>query len=138
MAKVLLIEDDPLIFRLYKKLFTLEKFEIKLAKDGQEGLNALKQYKPDIILLDIMMPRMNGLEMLAQLKSGSKTKDIPVIVLTNIADMNVTNRAISAGAVQCIIKSQADPSEVISSVRGVLERDPESLEFKPIADTQDT
>jgi CheY-like chemotaxis protein len=138
MAKVLLIEDDPLIFRLYKKLFTLEKFEIKLAKDGQEGLDTLKDYQPDVILLDIMMPNMNGLEMLSQLKSKPKTKDTPVIVLTNIADMNVTNRAISAGAIQCIIKSQVDPSEVITAVKDVLKRDPESLEFKPIADTRHT
>lgn len=137
MAKVLLIEDDPLIYRLYKKLFTLEKFEIQLAQNGQEGLDKLKTFQPDIILLDIMMPTMNGLEVLSKLKSEPSTKDIPVVVLTNIADMNITNRAISAGAVQCIIKSQTDPSEVVSSVRGVLHRDPEAVKFTPIIDTKD-
>lgn len=120
MTKVLLIEDDPLIYRLYQKLFSLEGFEIELAENGQLGLEKLKTFHPDVLLMDIMMPTMNGLEMLTQLKSDSETKDIPVIVLTNIADMNVTQMAQSKGAVLCIIKSQTEPADVISSVKAVL------------------
>ena len=120
MSKVLLIEDDPLIYRLYQKLFTLEGFEIELAENGQVGLEKLQSFHPDILLMDIMMPSMNGLEMLTQLKANPDTKDIPVVVLTNIADMNITQMAISKGAVLCIIKSQTEPSEVINSVKAVL------------------
>jgi DNA-binding response OmpR family regulator len=120
MTKVLLIEDDPLIYRLYKKLFTLEKFEIELAENGQLGLDKLQTYRPDIILLDVMMPTMNGIEMLTKLKSDQETKDIPVVVLTNMSDFTVTNMALSRGAALCIIKSETDPSEVIASVKAVL------------------
>ena len=120
MTKVLLIEDDPLIYRLYKKLFTLEKFEIELAENGQLGLDKLQTYHPDIILLDVMMPTMNGIEMLTKLKSDQETKDIPVVVLTNMSDFTVTNMALSRGAALCIIKSETDPSEVIASVKAVL------------------
>jgi len=120
MTKVLLIEDDPLIYRLYQKLFSLEGFEIELAENGQLGLEKLKTFHPDVLLMDIMMPTMNGLEMLTQLKSNPDTKDIPVIVLTNIADMNITQMAQSKGAILCIIKSQTEPADVISSVKAVL------------------
>lgn len=120
MTKVLLIEDDPLIYRLYQKLFSLEGFEIELAENGQLGLEKLQTFHPDILLIDVMMPTMNGLEMLTHLKSNPETKAIPVIVLTNIADMNVTQMAISKGAVLCIIKSQTEPKDVINSVKAVL------------------
>lgn len=120
MARILLVEDDPLIYRLYQKLFTLEGFEIELADNGKEGLTKLESVRPDIMLMDIMMPNMNGLEMLSKVKENPATKEIPVIVLTNIADMNVTQMALSKGAVLCIIKSQTEPSEVVRSVKAVL------------------
>ncbi|MEI6237571.1 MAG: response regulator [Candidatus Saccharibacteria bacterium] len=120
MKKVLLIEDDPLIYRLYKKLFKLEKFEIEIAENGQLGLDKLQTFKPDIILMDVMMPTMNGIEMLTKLKSDPETKDIPVIVLTNMSDFTVTNMALSRGAALCIIKSETEPSEVVESVKAVL------------------
>ena len=126
MTKVLLIEDDPLIYRLYQKLFSLEGFEIELAENGQLGLEKLKTFHPDILLMDIMMPTMNGIEMLTQLQSNPETKNIPVIVLTNIADMNITQMALSKGAVLCIIKSQTEPAEVINSVKAVLAKTAES------------
>jgi CheY-like chemotaxis protein len=120
MSKVLLIEDDPLIYRLYQKLFSLEGYEIELAENGQEGLEKLQSFHPDILLMDIMMPTMNGLEMLSKVKADPATQAIPVIVLTNIADMNITQMALQKGAALCIIKSQTEPSDVISSVKAVL------------------
>ncbi len=120
MTKVLLIEDDPLIYRLYQKLFSLEGYEIELAENGELGLEKLQTFHPDILLMDIMMPTMNGLEMLSKVKADPNTKAIPVVVLTNIADMNITQMALSKGAALCIIKSQTEPSDVISSVNAVL------------------
>jgi len=135
MTKVLLIEDDPLIYRLYQKLFSLEGFEIELAENGELGLKKLQTFHPDILLMDIMMPTMNGIEMLTQVKSDPATKDIPVIVLTNIADMNITQMALSKGAVLCIIKSQTEPAEVINSVKATLAKtaQPQSNEAQPEA-----
>jgi CheY-like chemotaxis protein len=120
MAKILLIEDDPLIHRLYQKAFSLEGFGVEIAEDGNTGLEKVQGYKPDIILLDMMMPNMNGLEVLSKLKADAATSSIPVIVLTNIADMNVDNLATSKGAVQYIIKSQTEPAEIITLIKGVL------------------
>jgi CheY-like chemotaxis protein len=122
VTKVLLIEDDPLIYRLYQKLFKLEGYEIEIAENGQLGLDKLQTFHPDILLMDIMMPTMNGMEMLTKLKEDPATQHIPVIVLTNIADMNITQMALSKGAVLCIIKSQSEPEDVVNSVRAVLEK----------------
>ncbi len=132
MTKMLLIEDDPLIYRLYQKLFTLEGYQIELAENGQLGLEKLKTYQPDIILLDIMMPTMNGIEMMTQLKTDPSTKDIPIVVLTNLADMRVTNMALSKGAVLCILKSQTEPEDVVASIKGVLGMPNDSEEEKPV------
>jgi CheY-like chemotaxis protein len=136
MTKVLLIEDDPLIYRLYQKLFSLEGFEIELAENGQLGLEKLKTFHPDILLMDIMMPTMNGIEMLTQLKSSPDTKDIPVIVLTNIADMSITQMALSKGAILCIIKSQTEPADVINSVKAVLAKSAQPTEHDPAAEPE--
>src|SRR4051812_11648286 len=84
-TKILLVEDDALIYRMYQKAFELEGFEIEIAEDGQKGLDKLATFTPDIILLDIMMPNMNGVEMLAKLKENPATKDIPTVVLTNVS-----------------------------------------------------
>lgn len=120
MTKVLLIEDDPLIYRLYQKLFTLEGFQIELADNGLSGLEVIPVFQPDVILLDIMMPTMNGIEMLGKIKAEDKSKDTPVIVLTNVSDSNVTHMALQAGAVVCLIKSQTEPADVVATVKGVL------------------
>lgn len=122
MSKLLLVEDDELIVRLYEKLFKLEGFDIATANNGQAGLDHLKNDKPDVILLDVMMPEMNGLEMLSKLKEDENTKGIPVVVLTNVADVSIANEAISRGAVLSLVKSETEPEDVVASVKGVLER----------------
>lgn len=120
MAKILLVEDDPLIYRMYQKLFTLEGFETETAENGQEGLEKLVTFKPDVILLDIMMPKMNGLEMLTKLKAEESTKDIPVAVLTNVSDLGVANEIFAKGADISIVKSETEPETVIEWINSVL------------------
>ena len=120
--KILLVEDDPMIYRLYQKLFKLEKFDIETAENGQAGLEKLRSFHPDIILLDIMMKTMNGLEMLTKLKEDPATASIPVIVLTNLSDMNIGQMAITKGAVQIIVKSEREPADVVAVVNGVLSK----------------
>ena len=118
MQKVLLVEDDPLVYRLYQKLFKLENFEIETAENGQIGLDKLKTFHPDIILLDVMMKTMNGLDMLTKLKADKATADILVVVLTNVADMRITQLASEHGAVTVLIKSQSEPADVVGMVKG--------------------
>lgn len=120
MAKILIVEDDPLIVRLYEKAFTFEKYEVETALNGQEGLAKVKSGKPTLILLDIMMPKMNGLEVLENLKKDPKTKSIPVVILTNLADQHDAEVALSKGAVKYIVKSEHEPKEVVDIVKGVL------------------
>jgi two-component system alkaline phosphatase synthesis response regulator PhoP len=84
--KVLLVEDDPMVVRMYQKKLTMDGYNVSLAFNGEEGLAAIAKDRPDIILLDIMMPKMNGFEVLNVLKNDESLKNIPVIVLTNMDD----------------------------------------------------
>ncbi len=99
-TKVLITEDDPLMSRMYQKIFTFEGYEVIMAGNGEEGLEKAKLEKPTIILLDVMMPKMNGLQMLEKLKLDPDTKKIPVIMLTNLAGEKDAENAMSKGAVK--------------------------------------
>lgn len=85
-GKVLLVDDDPLIIRMYEYKLSRDGYQVLLAFDGEKAILTAKLEKPDIILLDLMMPRMNGVETLKFLRKESDTKDIPVIILTNLGD----------------------------------------------------
>lgn len=120
-ATVLIIEDDQLIQRMYDKIFTFEKYNVITASDGEEGLEKARSTNPTIILLDVMMPKMNGMELLEKLKSDPATKPIPVIMLSNLAGENDVETALSKGAVKYIIKSEYDPKEVADMVEEVIQ-----------------
>lgn len=120
MAKILIVEDDPLMSRMYQKIFTFEKYEVVMASDGQEGLDKARSEKPTLIMLDVMMPKMNGLEVLGKLKEDPETKAIPVVMLTNLAGQKDAETALSKGAVKYLIKSEHDPKEVADMVKEVL------------------
>jgi CheY-like chemotaxis protein len=120
MAKILLVEDDPLIYKMYEKAFGFEDFEVETAHNGQEGLDKLRHGQPDVVLLDIMMPGMNGIEVLSKVKHDPDTKDIPIIVLTNISDMRTAHEITTHGANLTLIKSEAEPDQVIAWVHSVL------------------
>jgi len=120
MAKVLIVEDDPLMSRMYEKIFLFEKYEVELAHDGQEGLDKARSVKPTVIMLDVMMPKMNGLQVLEQLKADPGTKGIPVIMLTNLAGQQDAETALSKGAVKYLIKSEHEPKEVTDMVKEIL------------------
>lgn len=121
MAKILLIvEDDPLMSRLYQKIFTFEKYTVDAASDGMEGLEKARTVKPMLILLDVMMPKMNGLQVLDKLKADPETKDIPVVVLTNLASEKDAEMALLKGAVKYIVKSEHEPKEIIAMVKEII------------------
>ena len=117
---LLLVEDDPLMLRMYEKIFKFEGYQVDTAKDGEEGLEKAKTQKPVVILLDIMMPKMNGIEMLEKLKKGPDTKSIPVVVLTNLAGTEDAEKVMSLGAVKYIIKSEHEPREIVDIVKQIL------------------
>lgn len=121
MQKVLLlVEDDPLMLRMYEKIFEFEGYSVDTAKNGLEGLSKAKSQKPVAILLDIMMPKMNGIEMLKRLKSDDDTNSIPVIVLTNLSGTQEAIEAKSLGAAKFVVKSEYEPKEIVKIVKEAL------------------
>lgn len=129
MAKVLLvIEDDPLVSRMYQKALTFEGFDIVMAQDGREGLEKAKKTKPDLILLDIMMPRMNGMEVLERLKVDAELKDIPVVMLTNLAGTQDAENAVKRGAIAYLVKSEYKPKEIADKVKQLLTESPQQAQ----------
>ena len=120
MAKLLITEDDPLMSRMYQKIFTFEGFEVVMAADGQEGLDKAREVNPTLILLDVMMPKLNGLQVLEKLKADPATKSIPVIMLTNLAGQQDAENALAMGAIKYIVKSEYEPKQVADMVKEIL------------------
>ncbi len=120
-VKVLLIEDDPDQILLYSTKFKLEGYMMISAEDGATGIEMAKKDKPDIILLDMVMNNMDGIEALKQLKA-SKVKSIPVLLFTNLAKKDLVEEAKKFGAVGCIIKSDYTPGKVVEKVAEVLRK----------------
>lgn len=122
MAKILLAEDDDALAGMYKMKFEDEGFMVARAANGEEALLMAKSEKPDIILLDVMMPKKEGTEVLIELKGDETTKNIPVIFLTNLGGrMEDTKAAQELGAEDFIVKSLVTPKDVVAKVREVLE-----------------
>ena len=120
MTKILIIEDDPLLLRMYKRVFTHNGFEVESASDGEEGFGKAKKSKFSLIITDVMMPKMNGLELLEKLKKNLKTSHIPLVILTNLKNHKEIEAAYSKGAAQFIIKSEHDPKKVLEIVKNLL------------------
>lgn len=120
MTKILIVEDDTMICRLYETAFQFEKFSVETANDGEAGLDKAKAFKPTLVLLDIMMPKMNGLQVLEKMKADPELKKIPVVVLTNLSGDSDSMTALSLGAVKYIIKSEFTPKEIVTQVKEIL------------------
>jgi DNA-binding response OmpR family regulator len=120
VTRVLIIEDDILLSRMYQTIFISNNYEVDIAINGQEGLDKARDNKPTLILLDIMMPKLNGIEVLRKLKADPEVKEIPVVVLTNLAGNQDIQTALELGAVRYIIKSEQKPKQVEEIVREIL------------------
>ena len=120
MAKILIVEDDPLISRMYQRVFEFEGFDVKMARNGEDGLNLMKKDKPHLVMLDIMMPKMTGVDVLKEMKATDSLKNLPVVVLTNLSGMKDAETAIDLGAVKFIVKSENKPSQVVRQIKEIL------------------
>lgn len=120
MSTILLVEDDESLIDVYSIMLKHENFTVITARNGEEGLIIAKTQKPDLILLDIMMPKMNGLQALEILKSEEVTKNIPVLILSNIAESNQEENALKLGAQKYIVKSEYLPNELIKIIKDSL------------------
>ena len=122
MMTFFIAEDDPLMIRLYERAFKLAGHEIVIAKDGDEALIAIAgmSVKPSVIILDVMMPKVSGFDVLQRLKQDEATKNIPVVMLTNLAGEEDKQKGLSLGAVDYMIKSDYSPEEVVKRVTGLV------------------
>ena len=119
MKKILIIEDDVDSQDIYKEVLTAENFEVVSAINGNEGLVLMKAHKPDLVLLDVMLPGgLNGFDVLEQMKRNENLKNIPVIVLTNLDSEEKTAKSI--GATDYIVKTSATLSQIVEKVKSLL------------------
>lgn len=115
---LLIVDDDPLIARMYENKMQIEGYDVAVASNGEEALLAVRKKKPDLILLDVMMPKMNGVETLKALKSETKTKSIPIIILTNLGDnQEDVEKAKALGALDYLVKSQISLKELSERIK---------------------
>lgn len=133
-TKVLMVDDDKMLLDMYKERLELAGFDVETSSNGEECLAKIHHIKPDIALLDIMMPKINGYETLASIKSDPQTKDTPVIILSALVrDIN-KSRAIEAGADDYIIKSEVMPADVIKKIENVLAKYHKKVVVNPEGD----
>ncbi|MCL5407541.1 MAG: response regulator [Patescibacteria group bacterium] len=136
-TKVLMVDDDKMLLDMYKERLELAGFKVETSSNGEECLAKIHHVKPDIVLLDIMMPKVNGYETLASIKSDPQTKDIPVIILSALVrDIN-KSRAIESGADDYIIKSEVMPADVIKKIENVLNKYHKKVVTKPVTEAVD-
>lgn len=114
--RILLVEDDSFLAGMYVTKLTLEGFTVELATDGKQGLKLAKEFRPDLILLDIILPKMDGFAVLQTLKADRATKDIPVLLLTNVGQKESVKKGLGLGAADYLIKAHFLPSEVIEKI----------------------
>ena len=114
--KILLIEDEKIMIDLLKRKLNQEGYDVVVALDGEEGLKLLKETKPDLVLLDIVMPKLGGFEVMEEMNKDPELKKIPIIIVSNSGQPVELGRAKKLGAKDWLIKTEFDPQEVIDKV----------------------
>lgn len=117
MTKILLVEDDSFVIDIYHTKLSQEGYEVIEARNGVEAMKKLSEVKPDLILLDIIMPYMDGIEALRKIKKDENLKKIPVILLTNLSQKEEISEGLGLGASDYLIKSHFTPSEVLEKIK---------------------
>lgn len=119
-GKILIIEDDRYISKMYQLKLSLESYSVQVADNGRAGVEKVKEFKPDIILLDILMPELDGFEVLKIVKDDAETKKIPVLIMSNLGQEDHIQKGMDLGAVGYIVKSQYTPSKVVEKIKETL------------------
>jgi len=120
MAKILIVEDDAVLQKTLREYLTGEGFDAISAGDGEEGIRVAKQENPNIILLDIILPKKDGYEVIKELKGNQRTAKIPIVLLTNLGGIHDVEKALELGATTYLIKSDYRLEEVVGKVKEIL------------------
>jgi len=118
MSKLIIfVEDEPALQKVLGATLEQSGYEVKSAFDGQSGLALIKQFKPAMVLLDLILPKKDGFEVLQEIKNDPETKDIPVIVLTNLESSHDVEKAIKLGATTYLVKANYELHEVVEKIK---------------------
>lgn len=117
--KVLIIDDEVTLQKTLSEVLSQEGFAVSSSMDGENGLELAKNLIPDIILLDIIMPRLNGFKVLEELKKSAETKEIPVLILTNLDGESEAKKMLQSGAVDCMVKSNHGLEDIVAKIKEI-------------------
>jgi len=120
MTKIAIIEDDPVISQMYRMKFEADGFDVQLAEDGKRGVAMVESFKPDLILLDLLMPEMDGADALEIIRKNDWGKNIPVIILTNLGEEESPKDLRTLGIHSYIVKANLTPRQVVQRVKEAL------------------
>ena len=116
---ILIVEDDKFLRELIARKLTKEGFKINEAIDGEDGLEKAQKIKPDLILLDLILPGMNGFEVLSQIKNDPHLAQIPVVILSNLGQKDEVEKGLKLGAVDFLVKAHFTPQEIVEKIKTV-------------------
>lgn len=117
MKKVLIIEDDQIVANIYRNKFTVEGYRVEIALDGEVGLEMIRSFRPDAVILDLMLPKITGVELMKKIRAEPDFEKLPLIVFSNTYLSNMVQEAWKAGATKCLSKANCTPRQVIEVVR---------------------
>ena len=117
---ILFVEDEPTLQKVAGEILRQEGFIVKSATDGEEALRLIKTEKPDLVLLYLILPKKDGFEVLKEIKSDTQTKNIPVIILTNLESTQDVERALELGAMNYLVKANYELNDIVKRVKDVL------------------
>jgi DNA-binding response OmpR family regulator len=120
MTKIAIVDDDPMISDIYQKKFSDQGFDVVLASSGEQILEIAKKQKIDVILLDLLIPRMDGFEVIKNIRSGNYDSDIKIIVSSNLSEKEDRERALKLGADGFVIKAQFTPSQMVEEIKKII------------------
>ncbi len=119
-TKILIIEDDKFLRGLISRKLTKEGYDVSEAIDGEEGIKKIKEEKPDLVLLDLILPGIDGFEVLAQMKEDRDVTKIPAIILSNLGQKEDIEKGLKLGAVDYLVKAHFTPGEIIEKIKKIL------------------
>jgi len=120
MKKILIIEDDQIVAKVYRHKLAAEGYQTEIALDGENGLKTMRSFQPDLMVLDLMLPKMSGVDVIRQVRSESEFSKLPIIVFSNTYLTNMVQQAWKAGANKCLSKATCSPREVVDVVRNTI------------------
>ena len=120
--KILIIEDEIVLSDIIKRKFEIKGFTVSIASDGEQGIEKLRREKHDLVLLDLVLPGVDGFSILKSIKEDSKLKKIPVIILSNLGQKDEIQRGLKLGAVEFLVKAHLDPNDIVEKVEKILQQ----------------